>query len=189
VFLDRDGVLVEERGLLTPPEEARLLDGIVPALARLHRAGYALVVVSNQAVVARGLMREDEVCALQERVAARVIEAGGPPLDGFYYCPHHPNADVAAYRVACECRKPRAGLLRRAAEELALDLAHSTMVGDRVTDILAGRAAGCGTVLLRSGAHDAPPIETPDEVPGDVQADRVCDTPGEMADWILGGDA
>jgi len=187
VFLDRDGVLIEDRGLLLDDADARLVEGVTEALARLHAAGFRLIVVSNQAVIARGLRSEAEVRATQAAIEARLRAAGGPPLDGFYFCPHHPHADVPAYRLACDCRKPRPGLLVQAARERGIDLGRSTMIGDRVTDVLAGRAAGSRTVLVRTGAHDAPPIEAPDEVPVDVKADMECDRLVEAVDWILEG--
>lgn len=186
VFLDRDGVIVADEGLSTDLDPAPLA-GVGPVLRRLAEAGYRLVLVTNQAIVARGLATEAEVSAAQERLIDRIVAEGGPRLDGAYFCPHHPNATLEAYRAACDCRKPRPGLLLRAARDLAVDLPHSTMVGDRVTDVIAGRAAGCRTVLVRSGAHDAPPIETPDAIPPDVRADFECDRLAEAADWILGG--
>ncbi|MGE3856743.1 MAG: D-glycero-alpha-D-manno-heptose-1,7-bisphosphate 7-phosphatase [Dehalococcoidia bacterium] len=187
VFLDRDGVLIEDRGLLLDAADGRLLPGAAEALSRLQRAGRVLVVVSNQAVIARGLRTEAQVRETQASIEAALVAAGGPRLDAFYLCPHHPEATDPAFRAACDCRKPRPGLLLRAAEAMGLDLAASVMIGDRVTDVLAGRAAGCRTVLLRSGAHEAPPIVTPDPVPMDVKADMECDELRAAVDWILEG--
>ena len=160
VFLDRDGVLIEDRNLLVCAEEMRLLPGVPSALAALKEAGFILIVVSNQAVVARGLISAAGVERLHTELERRLIEAGGPALDGVYFCPHHPEATVEAYRVACDCRKPRPGLLLRAAREHRLKLPSSFMVGDRITDIAAGRRAGCRTVLIegpKSRAADPHP--------------------------------
>lgn len=185
VFLDRDGVVVEERGLADLGKELRLLPGAAPALSRLAGAGFALVVVTNQAVVARGLASEAVVAAEHAALAERLATAGAL-LDGVYVCPHHPDADDARYRTACDCRKPRPGLLLRAAGELELDLARSVMVGDRITDVAAGTAAGCATVLVRSGAHLEPTIELVEPLPAGLAADVECDDLAAAADWILG---
>jgi D-glycero-D-manno-heptose 1,7-bisphosphate phosphatase len=173
VFLDRDGVLLEEGS-------ARIFASVGDALRRLHNAGFELVVVTNQTVVARGLARKEDVDAVHRRLREQL-----PELDAFYVCPHHPNADVERYRVECDCRKPRPGLLLRAAQELDLDLARSYMIGDRISDVAAGAAAGCTTILVRTGAHLAPPIESPDPIPTELHADIECDDLAAAADRIL----
>lgn len=150
VLLDKDGTLVDNVPYNVDPARIRLAAGAAEALPRLHEAGYALVVVSNQAGIARGIVTarevEDAAAALGERVAA-----AGAKLSGFYYCPHDPVGAVAAFRRACDCRKPASGLLARAAAELALDLGRSWLVGDILDDIEAGRRAGCRTVLIDNG--------------------------------------
>jgi D-glycero-D-manno-heptose 1,7-bisphosphate phosphatase len=185
VFLDRDGVLIEDADLLVDPALVRPLPGAAGALARLAAGGFALVVVTNQTVVSRGLATESEVDALNEEVARRLAAEGAPPLDAVYVCPHHPEATVAAYRVDCDCRKPRPGLLRRASADLDLDLAASTMVGDRTSDVVAGSLAGCTTVLVRSGRHEAPPIRTTLGLETPVEPDHVAADLAAAADWIL----
>lgn len=185
VFLDRDGVLIEDVDLLTEASRIRILPGVPEALARLKGAGYALVVVSNQAVVARGLLEEFQVLDLHQEVERRLMEAGAPALDGFYFCPHHPRATLPRYRTECPCRKPRPGMLVRASEALGIDLASSFMVGDRPTDILAGEAAGCRTVWVETGQHGAPAIETA-EVMKAPRPDHVCADLAQGAAWILG---
>jgi D-glycero-D-manno-heptose 1,7-bisphosphate phosphatase len=184
VLLDRDGVLIEDVDLLVRPDQIRVLDGVPNALGRLAAAGFALVVVTNQTIVARGLAEEDELAALNDAVEAELHGAGAPGLDGFYVCPHHPSATVERYRVDCECRKPRPGLVLRAAAELGLDLGASTLVGDRLSDVAAGAAAGCATVRVRTGAHDAPAIETPVDL-SSVTPDFECADLAEAAEWIL----
>jgi D-glycero-D-manno-heptose 1,7-bisphosphate phosphatase len=185
VFLDRDGVLIEDVDAIVRPSDILVLDGVAGALSRLAGAGYALVVVTNQTVISRGLASEEELGRVHGAMLARLGEAGAPHLDGIYVCPHHPSATVPAYRVDCECRKPRPGLLVRAASDLALDLSHSTMVGDRVSDVVAGALAGCSTVLVRSGAHDEPMIESSLELAEVPVPDYVCADLEEAADWIL----
>jgi D-glycero-D-manno-heptose 1,7-bisphosphate phosphatase len=184
VFLDRDGVLIEDMELLTDSSQIRLLPGVAQALARLKEAGFALPVVSNQPVVARGLIDESGVAALQQEVEARLILDGAPALDGFYFCPHHPQATLPAYRQTCACRKPQPGLLLRAAADLGIDLAASFLVGDRPTDLIAGARAGCRTIWVETGKHLAPPIVTAEPLPP-VLPDHVCAGLPQAALWIL----
>jgi histidinol-phosphate phosphatase family protein len=147
VFLDRDGTLIEDVGYPRDPEAVRLLEGAPEALAALRRAGFALVVVSNQSGIGRGLVTRDEARAVHDRFV-RELRAHGVELDDVRYCPHSPED-------ACACRKPAAGLLLDSARELGLDLGRSFMVGDKPDDVEAGRAAGCRTVLLgAAGAAD-----------------------------------
>jgi D-glycero-D-manno-heptose 1,7-bisphosphate phosphatase len=185
IFLDRDGVLIEDVDLLTHPDEIRILEGVPQALRGLKEAGFRLIVISNQTVVARGLVTEQEVCAINAEMARLLEQAGGSRLDGFYFCPHHPNATLPAYRIACECRKPRPGLLLRAAREHNLNLRASFAVGDRITDIIAGARAGCRTVLVQTGKHQAPPIEMVEPLDRSIQPDYTCANLSEAARWIL----
>jgi D-glycero-D-manno-heptose 1,7-bisphosphate phosphatase len=150
VFLDRDGVVMEDGHYLADPALVRLIPGAAEAVAALNRAGWVIVVVTNQSGVARGLFPLETVLAVHDRLGG-LLRGAGARVDGYYFCPHHPEADVAEFRVACECRKPRPGMLRRAAAELGLELSASWLVGDRVSDLGAGAAAGCRTVLVRTG--------------------------------------
>lgn len=185
VFLDRDGVLVEDKGLITQALDVRILEGVPDALRQLHSRGYCLIVVSNQAVVARGLLSEKEVVCLHGQILQMLVDKGAPLLDAFYYCPHHPNATLASFRVACECRKPRPGMLFKAAYEHDIDLWKSVMIGDRLTDIIAGSTAGCRTVLVESGAHARVPIESADIVDISVEPSFRCASLAEAASWII----
>jgi D-glycero-D-manno-heptose 1,7-bisphosphate phosphatase len=150
VFLDRDGTLIEERHYLGDPAGVQLFPWTLAALARLRATGLALVIVSNQSGIARGRFGEAELAAVQARLAA-LLAVGGIELDGAYYCPHHPAASVAAYRLDCDCRKPKPGLLARAARELDLELAGSWMVGDKAEDVALATGAGMRAVLVLSG--------------------------------------
>ncbi|MGH7741760.1 MAG: D-glycero-alpha-D-manno-heptose-1,7-bisphosphate 7-phosphatase [Candidatus Eiseniibacteriota bacterium] len=143
VFLDRDGTLVVERGYLSDPAELELLPGVPGALAALRGAGYALVVISNQSGVGRGLFPRSRVYQAMARLRL-LLRAQHVELDAIYFCPHRPGDD-------CDCRKPRSGLLERAADDLALDLGRSFMVGDKLIDAEAGRRAGGHGLLLRTG--------------------------------------
>ena len=185
VLLDRDGVLIEDVHLLTRPEQVVIRAGVPGALRALGEAGFRLVVVSNQPVVARGLASEADVRAVHARMESLLQSAGAPPLDGIYFCPHHPNATLPAYRVDCDCRKPKPGLFRRAAKELELDLGASFAVGDRITDIIAGARAGCRTVLVQTGRHEEKPIETSEPLDTTIQPDHTCADLSEAVEWIL----
>jgi histidinol-phosphate phosphatase family protein len=150
VFLDKDGTLIEDIPYNVDPQKIRLAPGAVEGLTALHENGYALIVVSNQSGVAHGLFPE-RVLRDVERSLRRQLAAFGVPLAGFYYCPHHPEGRVNRYAVACRCRKPAPGMLRRAAADHGIDLAESWMIGDILDDIEAGRRAGCRTVLIDNG--------------------------------------
>jgi D-glycero-D-manno-heptose 1,7-bisphosphate phosphatase len=156
VFLDRDGVLNVDSGLIDRPEKLELLPGAVEAMALLRCHGIRCVVTTNQPVVARGLCTMETLEAIHDRLRAE-IGAGGGKIDAIYFCPHHPETHhgegVPELRRACRCRKPAPGLIFRACRELGLDLAACVMVGDRASDVRAGRAAGIRTVLLGRPEH------------------------------------
>lgn len=156
VFFDRDNTLLHDPGYLKDPAHVRLIDGAAEVTARLRRAGYAVVVVTNQSGVARGLMAESDVAAVNARMQDLLI-AGGGGLDGVYFCPYldGPDAVREEFRRDSELRKPRPGMLEVAARELGLDLSRSWMVGDSSRDIEAGRAAGCSTVFVGPGGQAA----------------------------------
>jgi len=185
VFLDRDGVLVDDQGFLVRAEQIRLLDGVPAALGKLKAAGMFLAMASNQAVVARGLLSENELTRLHDDILDRIERSGGPRLDAVYYCPHHPEATLPEYRLACPCRKPRPGMMVQAAAEYGLDLPASFLVGDRMTDIAAGAAAGCRTLLVLCGRHDAPPIVTVEPLDPACRPDHTCPDLPAAAEWIL----
>jgi D-glycero-D-manno-heptose 1,7-bisphosphate phosphatase len=172
-FLDRDGVLVCDSGLITEAGQFVLLEGVPDALWLLKRAGFRLIVVTNQAVVARGLISERGLLVLHDAMQDFLMSQGAPRLDAIYACPHHPNASLPEYRHECQCRKPRPGLLLQAAQENDLDLRQSFMIGDRLTDIAAGQRAGCGTILVQTGQHLAAPIQTVDNLENTLPPDYV----------------
>lgn len=150
VFLDRDGVVIEDSHYLGDAARVQLVPGAADAVAALNRAGWPVVVVTNQSGVARGMFSFDSVGVVHDHLA-RLLATHGARIDAFHFCPHHPDADVPEFRADCDCRKPMPGMLRRAADELHLDLGTSWMIGDRETDLAAGAAAGCRTVLVRTG--------------------------------------
>jgi D-glycero-D-manno-heptose 1,7-bisphosphate phosphatase len=144
VFLDRDGVIIENRpDHVKTWSEVRFLEGSPAAIRRLAAAPLAVVIVSNQAVVGRGLLDEKMAWQLQRQLVAEIV-AGGGRIDASYLCPHHPQA-------GCACRKPAPGMLLQAARDLRIDLRRSWLVGDAVSDLQAARAAGARGILVRTG--------------------------------------
>lgn len=171
IFFDRDNTLIVGNDYLGDPAKVELVPGAAAAVARANHLGYSVVVVSNQSGVARGKYAEADVRAVNARVD-ELLRAGHPDavVDRHEFCPHHPEADVEAYRKSCDCRKPRPGMILSAAAELGLDLPFSWLVGDAPRDIEAGVAAGCRTILFRdplllpSPAADAPEVVKPEFV-------------------------
>lgn len=178
-------MLVEDRGVITNASQFVFFPGVEAALSKLDRAGFALVVITNQAVVARGMVTEEQLQLLHTEMTDLLIRRGAPRLTGIYACPHHPNASLITYRTDCNCRKPRSGLILKAAEALGIQLCSSYMIGDRITDIAAGHSAGCRTVLLRTGRHRDPLIETSATMPTNLSPDFACDSLSEAANWVV----
>jgi D-glycero-D-manno-heptose 1,7-bisphosphate phosphatase len=139
-FLDRDGTIVEDVGYARAPEQLTLLPGAREALARLRREGFVLVVVTNQSGIGRGYLTEADFAKQVERLGRLLGPEAAP--DAHYHCPHHPTEAHGAYRVECDCRKPKPGLYIRAARELGLDPAASLSIGDAERDARAAAAAG-----------------------------------------------
>lgn len=154
LFLDRDGVINENLGYVHTPAETRWVPGIFEFARRATDAGFLLVVVTNQAGIARGLYSEEQFLEYTGWMHGRFAERGTPLL-ATYYCPHHPSAGVGAARRDCDCRKPRPGMLLAAIRELELEPASSVMIGDSASDMLAAGAAGIGRSLLLSGEDGA----------------------------------
>lgn len=150
IFLDRDGVIIDDVHYLSVPEQIRLIPGSAEAIASLNRAGWPVIVVTNQAGVARGLFTPADVDRVHRRLS-ELLARHGAAIDAYYFCPHYPEAIVPEYRKACDCRKPNPGMLRKAAAERGLDLMRSWMVGDRESDLQAGAAVGARTILVRTG--------------------------------------
>ena len=150
VFFDRDGTLNKEIGYLNHPGLLELYPFAGKAVGLVNRANLLTIVVTNQAGVAQGLFEEPALKKIHRQLSDRIQTAGGK-LDGIFYCPHHPRAIVETYRVECDCRKPGAGMLERAAAQFDIDLERSFMVGDRYVDIQAGHRAGARSVLVLTG--------------------------------------
>lgn len=155
VFLDRDGTINIEDGFLTQPEQLRLIPGVAQAIKRLNQSPYLVICVTNQPVIARGDVSFEGL----EKIHARMdtmLGREGAYLDDIFFCPHHPDkgfeGEVAALKIKCDCRKPEPGMLLRASERYNINLGQSYMVGDRTSDIMAGKAAGCKTIGLKTGS-------------------------------------
>lgn len=180
VFLDRDGTLIEERGYVDRLDLLSIFPWTADALRLLNRAGYLTVVITNQSAIGRGIIDEAFLAKVHTVLDLR-LSHGNAKIDAYYYCPHHPDAEVVAYRQICRCRKPGPGLIEQACRELHIDPARSVMVGDRWIDVRAGRAAGVKTVLVRTG-HGGHEADTP---PADVTADAILNNLMEATGWIL----
>jgi histidinol-phosphate phosphatase family protein len=169
IFLDKDGTLIENVPYNVDPAKIDLVPGAGPALARLYAAGYALIVISNQPGIARGLFAPRALDAVFERLRT-LLAPYAAPLAGFYYCPHDVTGRVARYVTACGCRKPAPGLLLAAATIHGVQLERSWMIGDILDDVEAGQRAGCRTVLIdngnetewRNGPFRIPDVTAPD---------------------------
>ena len=170
VFLDRDGTLVESRHYPSRPEELVLYPGVTAELRRLRAAGFGLVLITNQSALAHGYFGQSELDRMHEHLAAE-LRRGDVEIDAIYVCPHHPRGKVAELAIECDCRKPRPGLLLRAAADLGLDLARSWFAGDILDDVEAGNRAGCRTVLVDLGTERRP--ERPSRWPAYVGRDTV----------------
>jgi D-glycero-D-manno-heptose 1,7-bisphosphate phosphatase len=176
-FIDRDGVINQELDYVHRIEDFHLLPSVVDGLRLLSRHGFGLVVVTNQAGIGRGLYTEADYQALTTHMKALLL-AAGTPLSAVYHCPHHPSAGIGPYRVSCGCRKPRPGMLLQAARDLGVDLAHSVIVGDKLSDLEAGRAAGLAACVLVESGH-APSAKAR------AIADHTCANLLEAARWIV----
>ncbi|MFX1238557.1 MAG: D-glycero-beta-D-manno-heptose 1,7-bisphosphate 7-phosphatase [Promethearchaeota archaeon] len=145
IFLDRDGVINIEVNYLSDPDDFKLIDGTIEALFLLKQKGYLLIVVTNQAGIARGFFTEDRLKEIHDKMRSVLMESG-IILDDVYYCPHHPD-----FTGKCSCRKPNPGMIIRAQKNYDLNLKESFMVGDTLNDIKTGKNAGCKTVLVLTG--------------------------------------
>ncbi|HLA79038.1 MAG TPA: HAD family hydrolase [Vicinamibacteria bacterium] len=150
IFMDRDGTLSHEIGYVNHPSRFRLYAYSVDAVRLINDSPYLAVVVTNQAGVARGYFPESLIHEVHDSIRAD-MEAGGARLDAIYYCPHHPSVGEPPYRHDCDCRKPRPGLLHRAAAELDVDLARSWVIGDRHGDLQLAWNVGARGAMVRSG--------------------------------------
>ena len=151
IFLDRDDTLIEDPGYINDPDDVKLLDGAAETLAAMRKMGYKLVVITNQSAVARGIVSEEVLEQIHERLET-LLSRQGVTLDAIYYCPYHPEGVIGKYRRESDLRKPNSGMLLAAAEDMDIDLKQSWMIGNSYSDVAAGLKAGCKTILISSSA-------------------------------------
>lgn len=163
IFLDRDGTINKYKGFITSPEELELIDGVAEAISIMNEKGYLVIVITNQPVIARGECTLDTLQEIHNKMETLLGEKGAY-IDSIFYCPHHPDkgfkGERAEYKKICECRKPKPGMILEAAKRFNVNLSNSYMVGDSISDIEAGKAAGCKVVYLNS--------EYTNEISGDI---------------------
>lgn len=155
VFLDRDGTIVVHKPFLSSPDELELLTNAAEGLRLFKKHGYMAIIVTNQSGIARGFFNEKQLALVHKRLLS-MLEDEGITIDDVCYCPHHIEGVIEKYKIACECRKPKTGMFQSAAKQHRIDLSQSIMIGDSEVDMLAGKNAGCKSVLVRNGcAGDA----------------------------------
>jgi len=150
VFIDRDGTLIKERGYITSIRQVRFFQGTASALNRLRKAGYKLVIVTNQAGIARGLLTEKILRRINNYILGK-FRRQGVIFSRVYYCPHHPEGTIAKYRRHCRCRKPSPGMLLQARRDLHINLKQSFVIGDARRDLLCGKKVGAKSILVLTG--------------------------------------
>ena len=180
VFLDRDGVINEEFGYLHDPKDLLLIPGAASAIHILNERKIPVIVVSNQSGVARGYFPESHAAEFNEALS-RELKKDGAHIDKFYDCPHHPTAGRGTYKMTCDCRKPKPGLLLRAAKDFNLNIKDCVLIGDKASDIGAGVAAECRTVLVKTGYGEKEwSLWNKDFKPSHVAADL-----SDAVEWLL----
>jgi D-glycero-D-manno-heptose 1,7-bisphosphate phosphatase len=175
VFLDRDGTIIEQVELLHVESEIKVLPGAAQAIREMNEMGYLVIMVSNQPVVARGIVEPEEVDCLNGILMDRLAKEDAR-IDAGYFCPHHPKANLEIYRMTCVCRKPDPGMMIEAAKDYNVDLSKSFLVGDSTQDTLAGNRAGVKVILVETGyggkdpwQHEGKPYLTAKDLLGAAQ--------------------
>ncbi len=181
VFLDRDGTINYDVGYLNHPDQLEFIPGAVEAIRMLREAGFSIVVITNQAGIAKGLIPEEQLPKINAAFS-RMLDEVDAACDGLYYCPHHPEGKVEDYARACDCRKPAPGMLLQAAEDLDIDLVRSYVVGDKSSDVQLGHNVGATAVMVLTG-HGR---DEQKQYPADYTPPHyTCNTLYEAAQWIL----
>ena len=180
MFIDRDGTLIEGCGYLARLDSLHVFPWTADAIRLLNRAGFATVVITNQAAIGRGIIDEPFLRSVHDALDARLAR-GQARIDAYYFCPHHPEAQLEGYRQTCRCRKPGPGMIEQACRDMDIDPQRSVMVGDRWLDVGCGQAAGTRTVLVRTG-HGEHEVEHP---PAGAHADAILNNLMEAVGWIL----
>jgi D-glycero-D-manno-heptose 1,7-bisphosphate phosphatase len=180
VFLDRDGTINEEVNYLGDPALLKLTPGAAQAIHRLNSHNIPVIVVTNQAGIARGYFNEAQMHLVHQALDL-MLAPDNAKIDAYYFCPHHPTAGIGDYKITCNCRKPHPGMLYQASQDLYLDLSKSYLVGDKLTDIQAGNLAGCQTILVETGyGGEESKIQQ-----NEIKIDQISLNLLDAIDWIL----
>ncbi len=174
--MDRDGVIIEDTGYIGRVDRCRFLPGVTQAVKLLNAAGFKVIVVTNQSGVARGYFSEEAVREVNQFVTEKLAREGAL-IDRIYYCPHHKDGIIENYRKDCYCRKPNPGMIEQAVLDLGLDISKSFLIGDKASDIEAGRRAGCRTILLTVGGSAA-------NLNGDITPDYIASDISDAVRWV-----
>lgn len=173
IFLDRDGTLNIDHGYVYQIDDFHFINGAIEALLELKKMGYLLVLITNQSGIARGKFTESQFLQLTEWMDWSLADRG-VDLDGIYYCPHHPTEGIGEFKQECDCRKPKAGMIQSALNELPIDLSRSYIVGDKIEDLQAGLAGGVAhKVLVRTGK----PVTEEAQALADTVIDSIANLP------------
>jgi len=183
VFLDRDGVINREIECLTKPEQLELLPGSPEGIRLLNENGWVTIVITNQPIVAKGDATIDDVETIHKTLQEQ-LKRYGATIDGIYYCPHHPDrgfpGEREEYKISCNCRKPRTGLVEQASKRFDIDVGQSFFVGDKTVDIQTGKNIGCKTILVRTGYGGS-------DREFDAKPDFTCKNLFDAAKLVCGG--
>ncbi len=181
VFIDRDGTFNVLGNYINKVEDFDLIPGADKAVKLARDAGFLVIIVTNQAGVARGYYTEEDVVVFHKNIQ-EVLEKFGTKIDAFYYCPYHPTKGIGKYLKDDDCRKPKPGMLLTAAKEHNIDLENSYMIGDNIGDVQAGQAAGCKSIMVRTGYGNEHQFKL-DEL--EKPLDQVCEDLISAVEWIL----
>lgn len=150
IFIDRDGTINDEVDFLRNPDQLKLIPRSAEAITELNRLGLRIFILTNQSGIARGILTEDDLRGIHARLL-QMLESRNARVDRIYYCPHHPEGSIKQYSIECDCRKPKTGMLQKAAKEYGIDLSRSYIIGDKMTDIQAGNNCGARAILVLTG--------------------------------------
>ena len=183
IFFDRDGVVINDVHLLTDINDVVIPPLTIEAFKLISGIDYKKIVITNQTVISRGLSTQSDVSMINDFIINKIFEETGCKIEKMYVCPHHPEATLNQYKKVCECRKPKPGMILQASKDYGINLNKSWMIGDRISDIVAGSTAGCKTILLQTGMHRADPIVS-DSMNFSVRPDLICKNLFEAAEII-----
>jgi D-glycero-D-manno-heptose 1,7-bisphosphate phosphatase len=185
VFFDRDGVLNIDNDFVTDINQVILHENAAEMIAYCKNLGYKTFIITNQAVVARGMITEQKLLEINEDYKNLLLKYhSSANIDQIYYCPHHPHANLEEYRISCDCRKPKPGMILKAAQEYGIDLSKSFMIGDRISDITAGSLAGCKTIHFLSGKHAEKAIISDLKTDTEIKPDFIINRITELKEII-----